>query len=179
MKENLLNLIESEPMSNDMILKYLPEADIITNKDLLQYQSIDELLPNDGYIIILFLNTPNSGHWVSLSRYGDIIEYFDSYGSTPNQTDDYITDDEADDLGIKKYYLNHLLKISNKYVLYNNKQYQSLDRNQSSCGRHVIYRLLCLLKGMTLVDYYKHMKKLKTKNTTFDNIVSENINLLE
>ncbi len=179
MTENKLEIIESTPMSNETIKKYIPNVKIITNIDLQNYKSIDELLPNDGFLIILFLNAPNSGHWVSLSKYGDIIEYFDSYGSTPKQTDDYITDDDAKNLGIKKYFLDDMLKNSGKYVIYNNKQYQALDRDISSCGRHVIYRLLCLIKGMFLTDYYNHMKLLKNKNNTYDNIVSKNIDLIK
>lgn len=179
-KKNMLKKIEEVPLSDDMIKKYLPECKIITNKDLSKYNSIDELFGNNNYIIILFLNSPNSGHWISLIRYNNVIEYFDPYGNDPKKTYDYVDDKTTSDLGIEKYYLDELLKNSGYNVLFNNFKYQSLNQDQNSCGRHSIFRILCGMKGMSLPAYYLYMQneKKKNKDLSFDDIVSKNIDII-
>ena len=55
----------------------------IEYKDLKNYTSIDELLPNDkDFAVLLYESQPNSGHWTALLKYDNDIELFDSYGNT-------------------------------------------------------------------------------------------------
>jgi hypothetical protein len=57
--------ILEEPMDNFNIQKYLPNVPIITYNELPKYGTIDKILPHSGsYAIILYQNSPNSGHWV-------------------------------------------------------------------------------------------------------------------
>ena len=61
------------------------------------------LLPNRmDFCFILTESELNSGHWTLLIRNGNVIEYFDSYGTSPKNILDYIPN-----------YMN--LKLGNNY----------------------------------------------------------------
>lgn len=181
---NLLKTVE-RPMDDSSIRKYLPSARIVTSKELNNYKSIDELLPNKDktdYVIILFLDSPSSGHWCSLSRYGagktKMIEYFNSYGGSPSETYDYVPLAIRNNLGCGPKHLCKLLNECNEYVLYNPIKYQSEggeDFDVNTCGRHTCFRLIELLgKGTILPAYYDLMKEQKKKTgLSYDAIVAK------
>ena len=182
--------IEKIPMSNSDIDTYLPNSKILTNIDIQKYNDIDQIFtksPKTQYIILLFIDddkdNSQSGHWCCLSKYGDkedqFIEFFDSYGNTPDGVYDFIDDKKAKKLGIQKYYLTDLLDKCKYEVCYNPIQYQSQKDDISTCGRHVVYRLITLLgKGIILPLYYKLLKNFKdTTKKNYDEIVSVLINL--
>jgi hypothetical protein len=159
------------PLGDDDIKKFLPTAKVITNKDLEKYNDIDEIFdsskPVDS-IIILMLNAPNQGHWCALSKYGNIIEFFDSYGNDPNTVYNFTPATTRRKLGTGRNKLGDLLNRTKKNVVYNPVKYQEDNKNFidiNTCGRHVCFRVKSLLdKGMTLPEYYKMMEVLKKKS---------------
>lgn len=177
---NNINVVEETPLSDADIKKYFPKAKIISYDKLKNYSSISKLLPNIfDYCFILYQQQKNVGHWVALMRYDNIIEYFDSFGGKIDSPLNW--NDKQTNIGLGQCapYLTNLLKKSNMNVIYNNKKYQNSDSEISTCGRHCCLRILTLLKGYDLDDYYKLLssnKKLKKMN--YDGIVSELINLL-
>jgi len=77
--------VEATPLGDDDLRKYFPSAKVITYKELNDYNNLAELLPNEkSFAFLLMESSPNKGHWIALSRYGDEIEVFDSYGGAPD-----------------------------------------------------------------------------------------------
>jgi len=109
--------------------------------DLKNLNSIDDVLPREKDAVILYVRNENSniGHWTVLSRIGDVVEYFDSYGEMPQNKD-----------------VINLVRKSGYKLIINKKRFQKL---QMTCGFHCIFRVFCLLyKNMNLNDYINFMK---------------------
>jgi len=167
--------IETTPLGDDDIRKYLPNAKILTYPELSKYDSIEEILPNDkDYFIVLYLDSPTSGHWITVLRDGDTIEYFDSYGKSPDNPLKWLSKDREAKMGEKAPYLGDLLKKTKLKVIYNKIPYQSQNGEIQTCGRHALNRILSLLnKNMDGGAYHKYMNGLKKKTTmNFDELVS-------
>ena len=130
---------------------------IIKYSDLKNYNTINELIPEDkGYRIILTESSPNTGHWTTLLKYKDIIEWFDSYGVTVDGEFKYIPKIVRKMLGQDGNVLSHLLKKTKRpdqKVYYNKRRLQSGAENINTCGRWVIARILSMLLGFELDDF--------------------------
>ena len=169
-----------EPMGDDDIKTYLPNAKIILYNDLKKYNNIDEILPHKkSFAIILYLNSPRSGHWCSIMKPNDKqIEFFDSYGKCVDHPLTWLTKEQNEKLGIHSNYLGDLLKKSGKEIIYNNMCFQGKDSDISTCGRHCCFRIKCMRdKDMNIFQYQKMMKNVKNKmNMSFDELVSTMVN---
>ena len=50
-----------------------------------KFNDLNELLPNHkDCLVILYEDALNHGHWIALSKYKGIFEFFDSYGISPD-----------------------------------------------------------------------------------------------
>ena len=180
--EKEVEQLEYEPMGDDDIRHYYPNSRIVTYPELKKYKTMEQLLPKDkDYIFLLFLSTPNSGHWCLLSNNNNVYEFFCSYGSSPSTPLRWLDSNKRKELGQQIPYLDNLLSRTNKDVIYNPIDYQNnRDLEVSTCGRHDCFRLMTILKhNMSLTKYYEIMKNLKSKlNMTYDEIVSDYINKL-
>ena len=179
MNKNNLKVIESIPMGDDDIRKYLPNAKILTYPQLAKYNKIEEVLPNNkDYFIVLYLDSPNSGHWETILRYDDKIEVFDSYGKQIDNPLKWQSVKAECDLGECEKYLTNLLDNSDLPIYYNNIDYQKDNPNIQSCGRHAVYRIIQMLNNnLDGTGYYKHMKAMQKKTKlNFDDIVTNYIN---
>lgn len=179
-RDELDEIIE-EPMDDSEIKHYLPETPILTYSNLTNYDNLEELLPdNNSYIIILYQEEPNKGHWVALLKYNDMFEYFDSYAHTIDKPLEWIP------LGIRKEldqdtkHLTKLLKKSGKKYIYNKTKYQSDNPTIATCGRHCVFRILNNKENNLNCDEYKElMEKLKNKmKLNYDEIVSTFIDIV-
>lgn len=175
------------PLSDNEIKFYLPNANVMRYSDLSKYSSIEELLPtNKSYAVILYENSKNKGHWVSIMRYndkkkGDIIEFFDSLADDgkPDSELKWNNSQTNKMLGQGIPILTNLLNNCNLPVIYNKFKFQSQGNkkdgnNINCCGRHVCFRIKNLLDcDRNLEDYYDFMKNIKkdSKNT-YDEVVS-------
>ncbi len=167
--------IEDTPMSNFDIKFYLPDVKIIPYSDLKFVKTINQILPkNKSYVIILYQNTQNCGHWVCLMRYDDTIEFFCSYGSKVDESLEWLPREKNFELGITEPYLTNLLKKTKLKVIYNPIPYQSKkDLDISTCGRHCVLRIIKMLEGFDLQEYFKTLYLLKKKlKIDYDKIVS-------
>jgi hypothetical protein len=177
-RDELDEIIE-KPMNDSEIKHYLPNTPLITYPELGNYNSLEELLPeNKSYVIILYQDSPNKGHWVCVLRYDDKFEYFDSYGNKIDDPLNWVP------LGIRKEldqmtpYLSNMLK-GKKYV-WNNKKFQEENPEVATCGRHCVFRILNNEENnLNLKEYIKVMEEIK-KNTklNYDEIVSEYVDLI-
>lgn len=185
---NKINLKEinqrmSHALTDGDLIKYFGKSYrkyIMTYSDLSKYNTINQLLPKDkSFIIILIEFKENNGHWVSLSRDGDTIVYFNSYGGTdgfPSSELNLLSHSKRIELDQYYKYLNILLtKALKKYkVIFNKVQFQIYDQNIATCGRHVCFHLLMFkYYNMSLKQYIDFMKKLKRyMKLSYDQIVT-------
>lgn len=128
--------MDVKPLSGDDIKKYMnDDCLILPYEDLKNYNNINDVFNISDYVFLLYPISENYGHWVLLMKYGNNIEFFDSYGIFTDMEYKY---------GVKKTpkYLSSLLINSNpKYKLYyNEKRYQ--DWNTNFCGYYCILRAL-------------------------------------
>ncbi|MCX6711627.1 MAG: Ulp1 family isopeptidase [Candidatus Woesearchaeota archaeon] len=173
-----LKHIEKTCMSNEDINKYLPNCKIVSYNELPKYTSIFQLLPhNKSYVIILYQQSENSGHWVALLRYNNTIEYFDSLGNAPDVPLKWNSPEQNLSLGINDKYLSNLLAKSKMRIIYNPIKYQEQNNEISTCGAHAVLRIQTMLKGYDLAQYYEIMKKAKKEmGVNFDEIAAGLIN---
>jgi len=181
--EELKDIIE-DPLDDLEIRHYLPHAKIITYNELSRYRSINQLLPGEtDYVIILYQDSPNQGHWVCLSRYpkgkNGMAEFYDPYGQKPDSQLDWVNMQQRQKLGQGRKLLTPLLDCCTQKVVYNPIKYQKESPEINNCGRHCVYRILCMLKGMDLEQYYKHiMELIKQTGLDADGVVSSQVDIV-
>jgi hypothetical protein len=173
--------ITRKPLSDLEIKAYIPNAKILSIPELENYKSIDELLPNDKDVaFLLYESKPMYGHWVLLAKYGDIIEYNDSYGGKIDEPIMWNTKKQNENLDNKKYITDLLTKAQGKYnIIYNDKDLQAEKPDVANCGRYAIMRALTILNDNQPLEYYNMMLNELKKITgfNFDDIVSGIINI--
>jgi len=173
-----INEVEHNSISDTELKFYLPNSIIKTYPELENIDDIEQLLPENGsYFILLYLDTPNSGHWTCLKRFNDDINYFCSYGTYPDKQMNWYGKELRDKLGEDKLYLTKLLNKTGLKVNYNDIDYQN-DQNLDivTCGRHCIN---FIKSNKDLKEYYKMMKKLKKDSgKDYDKLVSEKVDII-
>lgn len=181
MNKKELKKIEKIPLGDDDIRKILgKDTLILTYPELEKYNSIDMLLPyNKSFVVCLYLDSPNSGHWVSINKINDTIEFFDPYGGSPDTQRKWVPDPLRKLLGQGRPFLTDLLDKSNYPILYSHIKYQGEGKDINTCGRHVCNRILRMKEGLNLNDYFKMMKNIRMKSgLDYDAIVSELIPII-
>ena len=166
-------------MTGQDIENYLPNCKIIEYNDLADYNEITDLLtkPIDFVIILIETTADNVGHWVTVLKYGNTIEFFNSYGKAPDvQKNTLISKAKNIEFNQTQNYLTNLLVKSDFNIIYNKLQLQKYSNNSATCGRFVCARLLCLLNhNMDLKKFLEFMIDLKKKfkSKSYDEIVCE------
>lgn len=176
-------VIQYEPMDDTDIRYYFPDAKIMSYSELPEYNTIDELVPKDlDYVFLLYEEKPNYGHWVLISKYNDLIEYFDSYGGSIDEPLSWVPLEQRKQIGVGKPFLTDLLKNTNYNdygLIYNAYDFQDdTDNKISTCGRWCCLRLKTILNNrMPLITFINMMKDIKKKSKLrYDVIVSDLIN---
>ncbi len=154
---------EEKALSSSDIMKLLNgRTRVIKYSDLAKIDDINQLLFGYDSCVILILSKENYGHWVCITRNGNILEFFDSYG--------YFIDDPIYFKSTSKYFrkVNNqdyphltylLLQKENEYIItYNELRFQKMQPNISTCGRHVVCRIR--YKNIGLYDYYSFLKSI-------------------
>ena len=176
--ENEVDKIEVKPMTDADIKHYFPKSKILTNEEIGNYNSIDELLPNNtDWVFILYQQSPNYGHWCLLTKKNNMLNYFDSYGGNIDDPLNWISKEKRNKLN-EEPYLTELINNSNYDCEYNGVDFQSENSKISTCGRHCCLRLKTLLNNDLDMDEYIDLMKGMKKRTkmTYDEIVSDLIN---
>ena len=156
----------------DKILKY---------SELNQYKSFQELLPNTDfdYKIILLESAKNSGHWVSILRFGDTIELFNSYGVPIDNEFKYIPQVIEEMLHETRRYLTELIKsdTNNFNVISNKIKFQSKSEKVATCSRWNCLRIECGKMGYNLAEFQRIMQSVQSKtHVPYDILVIQYIN---
>ena len=171
-----LNLLRVSMTGQD-IENYLPNCKMIEYNDLADYNEITDLLtkPIDYVIILIETTADNVGHWVTVLKYGNTIEFFNSYAEAPDvQKNTLISKAKNIEFGQTQNYLTNLLVKSNFDIIYNKLQLQKYSNGSTTCGRFCVLRILCLLnQNMDLKKFLKFMIDLKQKfkKMSYDEIV--------
>jgi hypothetical protein len=174
-KDEMTEEIIEEPLGDDDIRYYLPDAKIMKYSELKKYNTIEDLLPkNKDYAIILYENSPNQGHWVALMRYDPYIEYFDSYGGKVDNPLNWGSSRENAILKQDKKILSNMFDRTKLDVIYNPTKFQGDGNDVNTCGRHAIFRIKNMIDcNRNLSDYYKFMNSVKKESKNkYDEIVS-------
>jgi len=176
--------IVEEPMGDDDIKKYFPNAKILKYSELKNYTDITQLLPKQkSFFFLLYERSPNVGHWVLVSRYKDngidTIEFFCSYGSKIDAPLSWTPIGMRVQLGEDKPYLSMLLDKSPFRVIYNPVQYQSKKSKVATCGAYDTLRAGELVKHNTTLDEFTEMLEDVKKATglSYDEIVANLVDL--
>jgi hypothetical protein len=149
------------PLSNFQLESILGKGSLpIVYSDLNHYSTIEELLPEKRCFKIILLNdSPNSGHWVAVTRNGDLYNYFNSFGQSYNQDLYLVPCLIRKILGTYNNKLNELLK--GKKVVYNAVKFQR--NNSAVCGRYVVLFIVMnvqmLYSMKQFIDFLKKQKK--------------------
>ena len=156
-------------LSNIDIAMYLDNPNIVKYGDLAQFDSIDQVFDGYSYVIVLIKTSTSSGHWISLLRYNNCVEQFDSYGGTIDHELSYISKQMKAKLGETDHFLTRLLKNSDYKIVVNKYKFQAEAESVDTCGRHVLLRIIMFIcGGMHLDEYIKWFKtsvrKLKLSN---------------
>ena len=153
---------ELEKMFSDAEFdRYFGKGKVIKYSDLADYSNINELLPNNkDFKIILVESQYNCGHWVAVMKYGDIIEWWNSYGTKPEYDFKFIPTTIKHLLGQGGNLLTKLLNTRSKEqkLYYNKKKFQNLADGVNTCGRWCIARILAMLVGYELDDFIKKVE---------------------
>lgn len=149
-------------LSDSDFSRYFGDGKVIKYSDLANYNNINDLLPNDkDFRIILIESSVNQGHWVAVMKYGDILEYFNSYGTKMEHDFKFIPTMVKHLLGQGGNLLTNLLKTKGKdqKVYYNKKRLQEINDNVNTCGRWVVCRILAMLMGYELDDFINKVEE--------------------
>ena len=148
------------------------EANIESYTNLLNYDSIDELLGDYGRCFLLFELKPREGHWVLIHRLpNNHIELFNSYGGKYG-AGGYV--DDCLDYIPKKFkaksnqdypYLSKLLSECPYKIDYNQYKLQSTKPSVRNCGRWCVMR--AWLSDIKLADFAKAFKKRGDEVVTY------------
>ena len=176
-----LNIIQTVHKAlSDSDIKHILGSDckIIKYSELSKYNSLEELVPKlIDYVVILYEEQENTGHWVGLMKYNNLYEFFDPYGLQPDKELSWINLKTRRMLNEITPYLTNLLK--NERYIYNRIKYQLGDSFVNTCGSHVVHRIYRLINNnMVLEEYHKFMRDLMNDSKfNYDLIVSTFVQL--
>lgn len=133
---------------------------IISYDDLQHINTIDELLGEHRAVIILYQTTKNYGHWVSLMRDGDTLEFFDPYGFEVDEELEVIERLHLRKDGVKvNPHLTVLINQTNLKLKVNKERLQKFSKDVNTCGRWVALRVR--LREMSMEMFVAKMTKNK------------------
>lgn len=115
---------------------------VISYEDLHNLETLDSvLLPYDA-VVILYQTSEDFGHWVTLLRRGNTLEFYDSYGLKPDEELDLSNAfHKRVHEGKVVPHLSHLMKQDGYRVVYNKERLQKNLADVNSCGRYAALRV--------------------------------------
>lgn len=135
---------------------------VLTYPELLNYDSVEQLLGENEAVIILYLTSKNYGHWCTLFKYpkSKRIEFFDSYGLVIDDELAFVDNNFREENNMLYPHLTYLLTNYNGPIEYNEYQLQDPDDEKAqTCGRHVGLRLR--LRSYPLEKYISIFRRKK------------------
>jgi hypothetical protein len=148
------------PMSDLDIKEYLPDARVLKYSELRKYPTLEDMLPAiHSYVIILYEDSPNKGHWVCVSKPDKkTVEYFDSYGGKPDAPLKWTPKQRRIGMGSGDPLLGIMFDNCPEKVVYNKIHYQNEGQGVNDCGRWCCLRILKMKAGMNLTQFYNYIR---------------------
>jgi len=134
------------------------DCKIVEYCDLDQFESMDDLLPNEkDYVIVLIESKQNSGHWCSITKSNKRITLMDSYGCKLEDELNFISKAMNRMLGNTKEELEKLIKsVPDDYeVIYNKTKLQEEKPDISTCGRYNCAWIQMFKMGYELEEFLR------------------------
>ena len=137
---------------------------IIDYDGLSKYKDIDELLPRPKTaFILLYEDSPNSGHWTAVGRdIEDDYWFFCSYGSDVDEPLEWTPKSIRVQLGSGQKHLSRL--FNGRPVLYNATPFQNENSDEAVCGDMATYIINQTLAGYTFPEALNNLENLKKPN---------------
>lgn len=169
MNESLSNT-QMQQFLND----YLPGAKVILYPEIADIYKSGKISPTmlrwiNGErppLVILYLSSKKYGHWMALFENEHGINFFDSYGNAPDDQMKWPIDAEFRRLSgeDRAHLVRFILDIMkpDEEVYYDEHDYQSRNPKVTTCGRHVLFRLLNM--DLSVEEYNDLIKMLKKFN---------------
>lgn len=143
-----------------------PDTNILLYPQLNEMTHIDQCFDRLGRCIMLYpTESPMSGHWVSMIKRGNTIEYFDPYGLAPEAPRDWLGPEENQLYGSGQNRLSQLFRESGYKVHYNCFPYQKMSASIATCGRWALARLIC--KDLGVQKFHQLVKHSKLNPDEF------------
>lgn len=154
---------------NDLLHR---DTNIYTTQDLDKFRHIDEIFDPLGRCIILYLTeNDHKGHWISLIKKGNIIEYYDPYGSHPLKQGETLNVDKDTDLKLNgDNKLIKMIKGGGYIIKYNPRKSQEDKVGVNTCGRHTVFRTL--LYKLPMEKYNKLLDSAVNKDINTDDLIT-------
>jgi hypothetical protein len=151
---------------------------IIKYRELMNIKNLLTLLKEPQSILIILIETaPNSGHWVSLTRFNNTFTYMDSYGLTADQELKFVPEQERAVLHENKPLLQPLLnKLEAKgfKVFQNKTDFQQFASNINTCGKWSTVASNAFASGISLAQFTKELQSARKRTgLSFDQIVNQ------
>jgi hypothetical protein len=162
--ETVINQLQKIPLSGDQILDAVDnKTKIIRYPDLHKYNTIEDVLHPYNCAVILYESKPRYGHWVCIMLHPDnTLEWFDPYGFSVDEEFKFINADYRK--ATNQYYpaMCRLFLNSPYHIVINKMEIQKYEKDNSSCGRHCVFRLIS--RHLPLEQYQQLMKKENNMN---------------
>lgn len=145
------------PLSDSDMKKMIPTLKVVTYTELLNANSLDDILDEKGRLMLLYLTeSAMQGHWVCLLKLRDkpVVEYFDPYGGFKADGEKkWISKEKQREFGQDTNHLTKLLKSSPYTIKSSKVKFQKDKADVNTCGRHCLTRLY--FKHLDLKQYAK------------------------
>lgn len=113
--------------------------------ELMNANDILDVFGEYDNVIILYRTKKNYGHWVSLLKYKNTIEYFDPYGEGPDYQLHKSVETVTLQGGVPIPKLSYLIKDAQNRLkfnfVYNSVKLQNYHQDVNTCGRHSALRI--------------------------------------
>lgn len=148
-----------KPLSDEQIKSALGlDTRIIKYNELKQYDTIHDLLPNNGDFVVIFIQwSPKSiGHWVMCYKWKDKFCYFNPYGNKFDKDLNVISRSMRRILGEQ---VDEFHRLTGGKMEYSKKRFQK--GKVDTCGRWIIMRASMLKMGYSQKEFENYMKQLQ------------------
>lgn len=154
----------NKSLSDKDIKRILGEkTQIITYTDLANISKLEDLFVHNSFVIIIFFTRVNYGHWICLFLNKEGVNFFDPYSLLPDQQLDWKIDDnfrreQNEDYPHLTFLLYDYSLRTGDPIVYNDYKFQKKGNSITTCGRHVIMRIL--LQGLSCDEYTNYILSL-------------------
>lgn len=169
--DKAINELENIDLSGLEMQRMSGVNNVVAYHELNNYRSINQLLGQDGIVIILYEMRENFGHWCCMWRLNtNTLYFFDPYGLKMDTEIKYAHYNIR--LGSIPH-LTYLVNLGGYTVVNNTTQMQEFKHQVNTCGRHVVQRILW--KNLSNENYVNMFLNQKLKPDQYVSLLTMNL----